>query len=83
MNKKSFFETKKINSKKTIKERGISKKEPKIKNPNKSYKSFSNIQLNTNNKSKESEFINIYKTILNGSLKYLKNNDKNKILKKK
>ena len=83
MNKKNFLETKNINSKKPIKERGISKKGKTIKNSNKSYKSFSNIQLNTNNKANESEFVNIYKTILNGSLKNLKINQNNQILKKK
>ena len=83
MNKKCFLEIKNINSKKTFKEITISKKENKFKNSNKSYKSFSNIQLNKNNISNESEFVNIYKTILNGSLKNLKINEKNKIIKKK
>lgn len=80
MHKKNTFEAKKDNSKKTNKDRAISKKE---KNMNKSYKSFSNIQCNTNNKSNESDFKNIYKTILNGSLKNLKINDKKQIIKKK
>lgn len=83
MNKKSNFEAKKDNSKKTIKERAISKKEKNFKNSNKSYKSFSNIQFNINNKSNESDFKNLYKTILNGSLKNLKINDKKHIIKKK
>ena len=83
MNKNFFLETKNINSKKTFKEITISKNENKCKNSNKSYKSFSNIQLNKNNISNESEFVNIYKTILNGSLKNLKINEKNKIIKKK
>ena len=83
MNKNSFLENKNINSKKPIKERAISKKEKKFKNSNKSYKFFSNIQLNNNDKSNESEFVNIYKTILNGSLKNLKINEKKQKLKKK
>ena len=81
-NKKSSF-AKNTNSKKIIKERALSKKEKKLKNSNKSYKSFSNIQYNTNNKAKETIFDNIYKTILNGSLKNLKINEKNQILQKK
>lgn len=83
MNKNSFLENKNINSKKPIKERAISKKEKNFKNSNKSYKSFSNIQFNINNKSNESDFKNLYKTILNGSLKNLKINDKKHIIKKK
>ena len=81
-NKKSSF-AKNTNSKKIIKERALSKKEKKLKNSNKSYKSFSNIQYNTNNKAKETVFDNIYKTLLNGSLKNLKINEKNQIIQKK
>jgi hypothetical protein len=83
MNKKSIVEDKNLNMRKLIKERAISKKDKNVKSFNKSYKSFSNIQYNTNNKSNESNFDKIYKTIFNGSLKNLKNNEKNLIIKKK
>ena len=82
MNKKSSL-AKNANSKKIIKEKTLSKKENNYKNKNKSYKSFPNIQYNINNKTNESLIENIYKTILNGSLKNLKIKEKNKIIKKK
>ena len=83
MNKKSKVQEKNLNMRKLIKERTISKKEKKVKVYNKSHKSFSNIQYNTNNKANESDFEKIYKTILNGSLKNLKNNEQNLVTKKK
>ena len=86
MNKKCSLETNNmnINPKKKINERALSKKEKRLNKQNKSYKSSSNIQFNTNNnKSNESGYEYIYKTILNGSLKNLKINEKNQLFKKK
>jgi hypothetical protein len=74
----------KCKSKKKINEREISRKEKRLKRENKSHKSSTSIKYNTNNnKSNESDFENIYKTILNGSsLKNLKINENNQIKKK-
>lgn len=86
MNKKCSLETNNmnINQKKKINERALSKKDKRLNKQNKSYKSSSNIQFNTNNnKSNESGYEYIYKTILNGSLKNLKINEKNQLFKKK
>ena len=86
MNKKCSLETNNmnINQKKKINERELSKKDKRLNKQNKSYKSSSNIQFNTNNnKSNESGYEYIYKTILNGSLKNLKINEKNQLFKKK
>ena len=86
MNKKCSFETKNINinPNKKMNERAMSKKEKRLKLENKIHKSSKNIKLNTNNnKSNESGFEYIYKTILNGSsLKNLKINENNQIKKK-
>lgn len=73
-----------VNPKKKINEREISRKEKRLKRENKSHKSSTSIKYNTNNnKSNESDFENIYKTILNGSsLKNLKINENNQIKKK-
>ena len=86
MNKKCSLETNNlnINPKKKINERIISKKEKRLNMQNKSYKSSSNNQFNTNNnKSNESDYKYIYKTIMNGSLKNLKINEKSQLFKKK
>ncbi len=82
MNKKCFVEAKNLNSRKKNNQRAISKKELKLKGQNRSNKSSSNLH-NNNNKTNDSVYDQIYKTILNGSLKNFKTKEKNpKIIKK-
>ena len=82
MNKKCFVEAKNLNSRKKNNQRSISKKELKLKGQNRSNKSSSNLH-NNNNKTNDSVYDQIYKTILNGSLKNFKTKEKNpKIIKK-
>ena len=83
MNKKSFVEAKNLNSRKKNNQRAVSKKELKLKGQNRSNKSSSNLHNNNNNKTNDSVYEQIYKTILNGSLKNFKAKEKNpKIIKK-
>ena len=83
MNKKCFLEAKNLNSRKKNNQRAISKKELKLKGQNRSNKSSSNLYNNNNNKTNDSVYEQIYKTILNGSLKNFKTKEKNpKIIKK-
>lgn len=82
MNKKSFVEAKNLNSRKKNNQRAVSKKELKLIGQNRSNKSSSNLN-NNNNKTNDSVYEQIYKTILNGSLKNFKAKEKNpKIIKK-
>ena len=83
MNKKSFVEAKNLNSRKKNNQRAVSKKELKLIGQNRSNKSSSNLHNNNNNKTNDSVYEQIYKTILNGSLKNFKTKEKNpKIIKK-
>lgn len=83
MNKKCFIDAKNLNSRKKNNQRAISKKELKLKGQNRSNKSSSNLYNNNNNKTNDSIYEQIYKTILNGSLKNFKTKEKNpKIIKK-
>jgi hypothetical protein len=84
MNKKSFVEAKNLNSRKKNNQRAVSKKELKLIGQNRSNKSSTNLHNNNNNnKTNDSVYEQIYKTILNGSLKNFKAKEKNpKIIKK-
>ena len=83
MNKKSFVEAKNLNSRKKNNQRAVSKKELKLIGQNRSNKSSTNLHNNNNNKTNDSVYEQIYKTILNGSLKNFKTKEKNpKIIKK-